>query len=420
MRYRTLSPLVAVPLLVLALWLHGCNGSEEDSAPAAGPPAGVTTEPPPVVTDVTLRLVPVVTGLASPTHITHAGDDRLFIVEQPGRIRIVQQGTLLAPPFLDITSLVQFGGEQGLLSVAFHPDYRSAGMPGFGLFWVNYTNRQGHTVIARYTVSRDSPQRADPDSALTILFIEQPFANHNGGLLAFGPVEGPARQRYLYIGMGDGGGAGDPRNHAQRDDTLLGKMLRLDPSLEATPAPPFYSIPPDNPRAAAGPPLGLIWAKGLRNPWRFAFDALLGDLYIADVGQNRWEEVHVTPAGAPSGLNYGWRLMEGEACFDPPTNCAAPGLERPVVVYANGDGRCAVIGGHVYRGTHLPALAGTYLYADLCSGEIFGLVQVTPGVWDSSLLLNADLSPLTFGQDVRHEVYLGSTDGTVYQLVAGP
>jgi glucose/arabinose dehydrogenase len=361
-----------------------------------------------------------VTGLANPLYITHAGDDRLFIVEQPGRIRIVQQGTLLETPFLDITALVRSGGEQGLLSVAFHPAYGTPGAPGFGLCWVNYTNTQGDTVIARYTVLRDNPQRADPSSALTLLLIAQPFANHNGGLVDFGPVEGPAGQRYLYVGMGDGGSGGDPFNNAQRDDTLLGKMLRLDPSLEATPAAPFYAIPPDNPRAAAGPPLGTIWAKGLRNPWRFAFDAVRGDLYIADVGQNSWEEVHFTPAGTPGGLNYGWRLMEGQACFNPPTGCERPGLARPVAVYATDSRHCAIIGGYVYRGALLPALAGVYLYADLCSGEIFGLAQVTPGVWQSTLLLGSGLTPLSFGQDVRRELYLGSSAGTVYQLGAGP
>jgi glucose/arabinose dehydrogenase len=363
--------------------------------------------------------MPVATGLTNPTYVTHAGDERLFIVEQPGRIRIVQQGVLLATPFLDITSLVRSGGEQGLLSAVFHPAYGVVGAPGFGLFWVNYTNTRGHTVIARYTVSRTDPQRADPNSALTLLLVEQPFANHNGGQLVFGPAEGPARQRYLYIGMGDGGSGGDPSNNAQRDDIVLGKLLRLDPSLEAAPAAPFYAIPPDNPMAAAGPLLGTIWAKGLRNPWRFAFDALRGDLYIADVGQNSWEEVHVTRAGTPGGRNYGWRLMEGQACFNPPTNCEAPGLERPVVVYANSGGRCAIIGGYVYRGTRLPALVGTYLYADLCSGEIFGLTEVAPDIWQSTLLMDTGRQPLTFGQDVRNELYLGSGDGTVYQFIAG-
>ena len=205
------------------------------------------------------------TGLFGPVHITHAGDERLFIVEQPGRIRIVQQGSVVATPFLDIVSLVQSGGEQGLLSVAFHPAYHLPAVPGFGLFWVNYTNTNGDTVIARYTVARANPQQADPASALTLFVIMQPFSNHNGGLNTFGPVEGPAGQRYLYIGMGDGGGR-DPRNNAQRDDTLLGKMLRLDPSLEARPALPFYTIPPDNPMAAAGVPLAPSGQKDCAIP----------------------------------------------------------------------------------------------------------------------------------------------------------
>ena len=415
MCWRNVSRLVVVKIAILLVVL-GCSssGTEETGTPSA--PA-LPASAPLVAAGIALR--PVATGLSSPVHITHAGDERLFIVEQPGRIRIVQQGSLVATPFLDIVSLVRSGGEQGLLSVAFHPAYNLPGTPGFGLFWVNYTNTNGDTVIARYTVSSANPQQADPASALTLLLIAQPFANHNGGLNAFGPVEGPAGQRYLYIGMGDGGGAGDPQNNAQRDDTLLGKLLRLDPSLEARPAPPFYTIPPDNPRVAAGAPLGTIWAKGLRNPWRFAFDPVRGDLYIADVGQNSWEEVDFTPAGTPGGRNYGWRLMEGQSCFNPPSNCEAPDLERPVAVYADGGGRCAIIGGYVYRGTRLPALAGMYLYADLCSGEIFGLAQVTPGVWQSTLLLSSGLSIFSFGEDVQHELYVGSDNGTVYQLVAG-
>ena len=415
---RSLSLLVAVKIVILLVVL-GCSsgsGTEETGTPSASAPPATT---PPAVAGTALGLRPVATGLSGPVHITHAGDERLFIVEQPGRIRIVQQGSVVATPFLDIVSLVRSGGEQGLLSVAFHPAYHLPAVPGFGLFWVNYTNTNGDTVIARYTVSRANPQQADPASALTLFVIKQPFSNHNGGLNTFGPVEGPAGQRYLYIGMGDGGGGGDPQNNAQRDDTLLGKMLRLDPSLEARPALPFYTIPPDNPMAAAGAPLGTIWAKGLRNPWRFAFDPVGGDLYIGDVGQNIWEEVDFTPAGTPGGRNYGWRLMEGQSCFDPPSNCEAPGLERPVAVYAHSNGRCAVVGGYVYRGTRLPALTGMYLYADLCSGEIFGLAQVTPGVWQSTLLLSSGLSILTFGEDVQHELYVGSDNGTVYQLVAG-
>jgi len=227
MRYLRLSLLVAVKIVMLlvVLMLNGCSGTEEPGTPASAvppeepgpPPAAV----PPVVPGAAIRLSPVATGLSNPDHITHAGDERLFIVEQPGRIRIVQQGSLVETPFLDITSLVRSGGEQGLLGVAFHPAYNLPGVPGFGLFWVNYTNTNGDTVIARYTVSSTNPQRADPASAVTLLVIAQPFANHNGGLNTFGPVEGPARQRYLYIGMGDGGSGGDPQNNAQRDDTLL-------------------------------------------------------------------------------------------------------------------------------------------------------------------------------------------------------
>lgn len=413
-----LTPLVAVKLMIFlaVLGLNQCSGSEETDTPSAPAPPTPGSS---VMTGAAMRLSPVVTGLSGPVYITHAGDERLFIVEQAGRIRVLQQGSLVATPLLDITSLVRSGGEQGLLSVAFHPAYSLPGTPGFGLFWVNYTNTNGDTVIARYTTLSANPPQADPASAVTLFVIAQPFANHNGGLNVFGPLEGPAGQRYLYIGMGDGGSGGDPFNNAQRDDTLLGKMLRLDPSLAARPASPFYTVPPDNPMASAGAPLGTIWAKGLRNPWRFAFDAVGGDLYIADVGQNREEEVHFTPAGTPGGRNYGWRLMEGQSCFNPPSNCEAPGLERAVAVYERSGGRCAIIGGYVYRGTRLPALTGAYLYADLCSGEIFRLTQVTPGVWQNTLLLNSGLTILTFGEDIQHELYIGSDDGTVHQLVSG-
>jgi glucose/arabinose dehydrogenase len=396
-----------VVMLLVITSMFGCSGDgaeegEPDPAPDAPP--------------LTVTLGRVATGLASPTFVTHAGDARLFVVEQAGRIRIVRQGTLLATPFLDITPLVSSGEERGLLSVAFHPDYGVPGAPGAGLLWVNYTDRNGDTVIARYSVSAGNPDVADAASVLPLLLIPQPFANHNGGQLQFGPVEGAAQQRYLYIGMGDGGSGGDPMNNAQRDDTLLGKMLRIDPSLEEAPAPPFYAIPPDNPNAAAGRPLGAIWAKGLRNPWRFSFDALTGDLYIADVGQSQWEEVHVTPAGPRSGLNYGWRIMEGQQCFNPPDNCDTRGLVLPVFAYANTSLRCAIIGGYVYRGASFPALTGVYLYADLCSGEIFGLTRTATGAWESRLLYTSNAGILTFGEDVNGEVYVGGDDGNISQV----
>jgi glucose/arabinose dehydrogenase len=366
-----------------------------------------------------MALRPVATGLAGPVFVTHAGDARLFLVEQPGRIRVLHNGNLFATPFLDIVPLVSSGGERGLLSVAFHPNYGTPGAPGAELLWVNYTDRNGDTVIARYTVSRDNPNVADPASARILLTIMQPFANHNGGQLQFGPVEGVAQKRYLYIGMGDGGSGGDPMNNAQSDTTLLGKMLRLDPSTAARPDPPFYRIPPDNPQATAGLPLGTVWAKGLRNPWRFSFDARMGDLYIADVGQSQWEEVHMTPGGTPGGLNYGWRILEGQECFQPPSNCDRDGLDLPVFAYAQtaNPPRCAIIGGYVYRGARLPAFTGTYFYADLCSGEIFGLQETSPDRWDNMLLHTASFRPLTFGEDVHHELYIGGDDGSVYQIV---
>jgi glucose/arabinose dehydrogenase len=305
-----------------------------------------------------------------------------------------------------------------LFSVAFHPAYGVPGAAGAGLLWVNYTDRNGDTVIARYTVSPDDANVALPDSAYELLHIDQPFANHNGGQLQFGPPEGVAQQRYLYIGMGDGGSGGDPMNRAQNDTTLLGKMLRLAPGTAADPAPPFYTIPSDNPDAAAGFPQDLVWAKGLRNPWRFSFDAQTGDLYLADVGQNRWEEIDMAPAGTPGGLNYGWRPVEGQQCFNPASGCDVRGLTFPVFVYAHttSPARCSIIGGYVYRGRRFPALSGMYLYADLCSGEIFGLTRTASGTWQSDLLFTGDFMPLTFGEDVDGELYVGGEDGNVYQI----
>ncbi|MBI4639339.1 MAG: PQQ-dependent sugar dehydrogenase [Candidatus Tectomicrobia bacterium] len=371
-------------------------------------------------TRVSLRQV--VSGLSSPTFITHAGDLRIFITEQPGRIRILHNGSLLATPFLDIRHLVRPGGERGLLSMAFHPNYGTPGAPGEGLFWVNYTNINGDTVIARYRVANDNPNLANPDSALILFTIAQPFSNHNGGQLQFGLVEGQEQKRYLYIGMGDGGSGGDPQNNGQRDDTLLGKMLRIDPSTDARPSPPFYTIPPDNPHAAAGILLGAIWAKGLRNPWRFSFDVQTGNLYIADVGQDLWEEVNVTPARTSGGLNYGWRITEGLHCFNPSRNCNMSGLALPVIEYGRSDNRsrCSVIGGYVYRGSRFPMLVGKYIYADFCSGEIFGLEEVSSGKWESTLLLSSGVMPLTFGEDVNQELYMGAADGNVYQIISVP
>ena len=244
---------------------------------------------------------------------------------------------------------------------------------------MNYTNTAGNTVVARYRVSTGDPNVADPSSAVTLLTIAQPFANHNGGHLAFGP------DGYLYIGMGDGGSANDPMCNAQRDDTLLGKMLRIDVDANVA-TPPFYGIPPDNPFAAPGGARDEIWAKGLRNPWRYSFDRATGDLYIGDVGQGVQEEIDLQRAGTPGGLNYGWKVKEGfscgsggtsgcpqgtPACTDP--GATIPGFREPILVYAHGSGDCSVTGGYVYRGRLFPALLGLYFYADYCSGRIWGL-----------------------------------------------
>ncbi len=363
----------------------------------------------------------IASGLDAPLAVTHAGDDRLFIVERPGRLRIWRAGELVETPFLDIVPLVLSGGEQGFFSVAFHPNYGVPDAPGAGLFWVNYTNLDGDTVIARYAVAADDPDRADPSSARILLTIAQPFGNHNGGQLQFGPPEGPVGERYLYIGMGDGGSGGDPFNHAQRADSLLGKMLRVDPSTEPEPIAPFYAIPPDNPRLDALAPLDSIWAIGLRNPWRFSFDATTGDLYIGDVGQSAFEEIHITAAETLGEVNYGWRLMEGNACFNPRENCDNGMLARPAVAYPQTDGRCAVIGGYVYRGVRFPVFNGHYFYADYCSGDIFGLepeaLSDTSVVATPTVLFTHSQRPLAFGEDVSGELYLMDEVGDVYRMV---
>lgn len=396
---------------LLVLLLAGCgaaSGAASTEAQAASATASITGASSSNVGRASLvfRLVPVVQGLRRPTHVTNAGDGsgRLFVVEQAGRVRIVRDGRLLTHPFLDITTLVgSRASEQGLLSIAFHPRFAEN-----GAFFVNYTNRDGHTVIARYRVSATNPDRADPSSAATLLMIEQPAANHNGGLLKFGP------DGYLYIGTGDGGAAGDPWGNAQRLDTLLGKLLRID----VDGAPP-YAIPPDNPmlnRAGARPE---IWAYGLRNPWRFSFDRATGDLFIADVGQNTLEEVNFQPFGSPGGVNYGWNIMEGDRCFRA-QRCDRTGLELPVAVYGHRspEGGCSITGGYVYRGRAFPQLSGTYFYADYCSGNLWDL-RADGGRWTSALLATFPIRPSSFGEDEHGELYL--TDhggGGLYRLVA--
>jgi glucose/arabinose dehydrogenase len=346
-----------------------------------------------------IALQQVVTGLSQPVHLTHAGDGsgRLFIVEQRGSIRVVRRGKLLPTPFLDISRLVRSGGEQGLLSVAFHPRYATN-----GLFYVNYTDRAGGTVVARYRASAD-PDRAEAASALVVLSVPQPYPNHNGGQLQFGP------DGTLYIGMGDGGSAGDPHGHAQNPNSLLGKMLRIDVNV------PPYAVPKTNPFVGPGPPRDEIWALGLRNPWRFSFDRRSGDLYIADVGQDSWEEVDVQTAGSRGGENYGWNIMEGAECFSPPSGCSRAGLTMPVATYRTGQ-NCSITGGYVYRGTQVPTLIGTYIFGDYCSGRIWGLRKSDRAVWAMRELLDTALRISSFGEDEGGELYVVDHGGAIYRL----
>ena len=349
--------------------------------------------------DPILVFEPVVNGLADPVSITHAGDSRLFITLQAGQV-VIHDGTRVLPaPFLDIRPLVSSGGERGLLSIAFHPRYAEN-----GFFFVNYTDRNGDTVIARYRVSTD-PNRADASSARQVLFIDQPFPNHNGGQLQFGP------DGYLYIGMGDGGSGGDPENRAQSRTTLLGKLLRIDVDAET------YSIPPSNPFVSNAQSRGEIWATGLRNPWRFSFDRNNGDLWLADVGQGSWEEINHQPGTSIGGENYGWRLMEGLHCYNPPTSCNFTGLVLPVIEYNHSGGACSVTGGYVYRGTRSPFLRGTYLYGDYCNGKIWGASRDTRGVLVTRELADTPWLISTFGEDLNGEVYVADHNGAIYRIV---
>jgi glucose/arabinose dehydrogenase len=347
-----------------------------------------------------VNLRPVVEGLELPVVVAHAGDGsgRLFIAQQGGVIRIFDEAQLLPAPFLDLSSSVSSGNEQGLLGLAFHPDYETN-----GFFYVNLTDVAGDTQILRFTVSVDA-NVADPGSAVPLLSVDQPFANHNGGQLAFGP------DGKLWIGLGDGGSAGDPGDRAQSRSTLLGKILRVDVD-QGLP----YAIPPDNPFVADPGARGEIWALGLRNPWRFSFDRLTGDLFIADVGRTR-EEVSFEPASSGGGRNYGWRRMEGTHCFNPASNCDDGSLVLPILEYSHSLG-CSITGGYRYRGAEMPEHFGTYVFGDFCSGRIWGGTEnVETGAWTSTELVDSDLLISTFGEDEQGELYVADLNGTLYRI----
>jgi glucose/arabinose dehydrogenase len=353
--------------------------------PPTDTPSGASTFPDPNA----YAWQPLASGLQRPVDLQADGSGRLFILEKVGRIRILQDDQLLEASFLDITDRVgSSGNEQGLLGLAFHPQYAQNGR-----FFVNYTDKNGDTSISRFQVSND-PNVADPASEVKILGVDQPFANHNGGVLVFGP------DGYLYAGLGDGGSQGDPFGNAQNTSVLLGKILRLDVD-SAEP----YAVPADNPFG------NEIWHYGLRNPWRISFDRLTGDLYIGDVGGGQWEEIDFLEAGSPGGANFGWNYREG--AHDYKGNAPA-GLIDPVAEYSHSEGGCSVTGGYVYRGA-MPEWNGIYLYGDYCTGLIWGLIRSGDG-WQNQLLFDTDVNITSFGEDESGEVYLLGDSGEIYRL----
>ncbi len=332
-------------------------------------------------------------GFTSPVDIAHAGDDRLFVVQQSGQIRILNaDGSINQTPFLNINSIISSGGERGLLGLAFAPDYATTGR-----FYIDYTNSAGNTVIARYTVS-DNPDVANPDGTI-LLTIDQPFSNHNGGNIHFGP------DGYLWISMGDGGSGGDPNGNGQNINALLGKILRIDVSGET------YTSPADNPFVGEEG-ADEIWSYGVRNPWKFSFDRETGDVWIADVGQSAIEEINHR-LSTEGGLNYGWRCYEGNNTYNT-SNCAdADTMTFPVASYNHTGGRCSITGGYVYRGSLYPNLTGTYFYADYCSGEIGVFALGQPAEFVTEL---PGTFITTFGEDVNGELYVGGS-GKIYKII---
>jgi glucose/arabinose dehydrogenase len=353
----------------------------------------------------TLDLQPFAAGFSSPVYITNANDgsNRIFVVEKCGTVKIIEGGSTLPTDFLDISGSVSCGGERGLLSIAFPPNFVSK-----QYFYAFYAAASDGTLtISRFSVPSGTPDEADASSEQVILTIPHPATNHNGGQLAFG------NDGYLYISIGDGGGAGDPNNNAQNANVLLGKILRIDVEGGVVP----YAVPPTNPFVGVTGKRAEIWALGLRNPWRLSFDRLTHDLYIGDVGQNSWEEVDFQPASGTGGKNYGWRRLEGNACYN---GCGIPANYSPPVATYSHDVGCAITGGFVYRGSAYPDLQGFYVYSDFCSGNIWLLRQGT-GYWFNKMVLGTARSPSTFGEDEQGNLYLGDLiNGTIYTIEVVP
>ncbi|MCC7371553.1 MAG: PQQ-dependent sugar dehydrogenase [Chloroflexi bacterium] len=369
---------------------------------AAKPPAVQQSDAAPRI-----RLEALPFGFRQPLFLTHAGDGRgrQFVVEKGGAIRIVKGGQLVPTPFLDIQARVRASGsEQGLLGLAFHPRYAENGR-----FFVAYTDSSGRNTVERYQVSSD-PDRGDPSTGVTLLSIDDPAQNHNGGMLTFGP------DGMLWVGTGDGGGSGDRYGNGQNRQTLLGKMLRLDVDSGEP-----YGIPADNPFVGQPEYRPEIWAMGLRNPWRYTFDRATGDLWIADVGQNAYEEIDLVTAGTAGGLNFGWPLMEGMHCFPESASCDQTPYVRPVAEYGRGGG-CSVTGGYVYRGSASPSLQGLYFFGDFCTGRVWSLDRQGDG-WRMTEQLQQAIQISSFGEDEAGEVYLTTFSGgdgshQIYRIVA--
>ena len=403
--------------VALALALASCGGDGKPAAspsasrtpaaatggsPTGGPPSGPPSGPPLKQGAPRLEKVALFQGAV---HVTHApGDPRLFVVELPGRVRVVRDGQLKKEPFLDITDLVSLGGEQGLLSVAFAPDYATSGR-----FYVDYTDTRGDVRIVEYRVSAADPDRADEGTRRELLKIDKPAANHNGGLVLFDP------SGMLLIGIGDGGGGGDPDNDAQNLGSLLGKVLRIDPRPSGS-AP--YGIPPDNPFVGRAGARGEVWQYGLRNPWRFSFDPENGDFYLGDVGQNRVEEVNAVPPARQPGANYGWRVYEGRSRFKSGEEPTDPGrLVMPVHTYNHDSGGCAVTAGVVYRGS-VAALRGQFLFGDYCTGDVWAFPAGTADRPKVTKLPFNGGHVSSFGVDAAGEAYVMSQDGEVWRITA--
>jgi glucose/arabinose dehydrogenase len=418
---------IAAILATTALVASACLGTATPAPTATSPsspstgattaasstpsPTDSATPPPGNPGSVKIDLRKVAGGFDQPVFVTNAGDGtgRLFAVEQSGRIRVVRDGTVQDTPLVDLSARVSCCGEQGLLGLALAPGFGRTS----GAFFVDYTDANGDTVIARGSVARNGAADVASDGVQPLLKIDQPFPNHNGGMLAFGP-DGD-----LYIGMGDGGSGGDPMGNGQRLDTLLGKILRLD--VTADPGAAGYVVPPTNPFVGTAGAKPEIWTYGMRNPWRFSFDRATGDLWIGDVGQDSWEEVDVARAadGGGRGLDYGWNRMEASHCFHAILGCDQTGLTLPVTEYGHGSGDCAVIGGYVYRGKAVPALAGTYLFGDECSGTIRAVSADATAGQTPVVVLESHRAISSFGEDEAGEMYLTDlASGDLLQVIA--